>query len=423
MKSSSTQSRERGQAIVIMAFALIALLAFAALAIDGGNAYVERRRSQNGADAGALAGARQIWINVSNLNSSETLVLKEINGAAERNGIGDSNGIPGDDINTNVRAYYTDKQGNLLSSGGAPVQVGVRGSIPSSAAGLKVYASRQFQTFIAGIVGQKNGAAEADATAIFIPPVGCGDYAIYATGPSGNNQSVHVTGSNSGGGDNFAITDGGIYGGDGGIIQNTQVNGDGLRVDLVGGCTGSCSVGGNPIVDFNAQPQSTDINTMYSLADYEPGGQYAAFAGNNYHYYGSDTTLSGNIAPGVYFINGNVTLRDIGAKGFPVNASIIALGTIDIRNTAYISTYDVRIPVLFTASGNTNSGAIGSHQPDIELHGFIYAPMGSVNVSGATGALVGAVYAKEIKWDSSKASIVYDPAYCPPKTARVWLLK
>ena len=60
MKQTSFRKREQGQAIVIMAFALIALLAFAALAIDGGNAYVERRRSQNGADAAALAGARQV---------------------------------------------------------------------------------------------------------------------------------------------------------------------------------------------------------------------------------------------------------------------------------------------------------------------------------------------------------------------------
>ena len=74
MKRNSFSKNEQGQAIVIMAFALIALLAFAALAIDGGNAYVERRRAQNGADAGALAGARQVWINRVNLNSSETLV-------------------------------------------------------------------------------------------------------------------------------------------------------------------------------------------------------------------------------------------------------------------------------------------------------------------------------------------------------------
>src|SRR5512139_1910650 len=128
MKRNSLPKNEQGQAIVIMAFALIVLLAFAALAIDGGNAYVERRRSQNGADAGALAGARQVWINRANLDSTETQVRREINSAAEKNGIADSNGIPGDDVNANVRAFYTDAQGNLLGS-----QVGASGNIPSNA--------------------------------------------------------------------------------------------------------------------------------------------------------------------------------------------------------------------------------------------------------------------------------------------------
>src|SRR5512139_563361 len=116
MKRNTFHKTEQGQAIVIMAFAMIALLAFAALAIDGGNAYVERRRAQNGADAGALAGARQVWINRVNLNSSETLVLSEANAAAEKNGMGDTNGIPQDAINGYVKAYYTDRNGNTLSS-------------------------------------------------------------------------------------------------------------------------------------------------------------------------------------------------------------------------------------------------------------------------------------------------------------------
>ncbi len=44
--------KEQGQTVVIVAFAVIALLAFAGLAIDGGTAYLNRRRMQNAADAG-----------------------------------------------------------------------------------------------------------------------------------------------------------------------------------------------------------------------------------------------------------------------------------------------------------------------------------------------------------------------------------
>ncbi len=416
MKGNSFRKNEQGQAIVIMAFALIALLAFAALAIDGGNAYVERRRAQNGADAAALAGARQVWINRVDLNSSETLVLREANGAAEKNGVGDTNNINGDAVNGYVKAYYTDRNGNALSNNGNPIAVGATGSIPPNAGGLKVYASRDFKTFIAGIIGRTDMAATADATAVIIPPVGCGDYAIYGSGPSGNGQSVHVTGSNGQGGDNLQLVDGGIYGGDGGVIQNSQVVGSGIHVDIVGGCNGSCSVGGNSIVNYNAQPQPTP--GLYEIADYQPGGQYAVIAGSNYHQYSGNQSFSGNMATGLYYIDGDVDLHDVSG-----DVSIVTTGNISINGGARLTTYDPRFPVLFTTSNNTNPGAISSHNPDLELHGFIVAPNGAVNISGAQGVLYGSVYAKEVSWDASRATIIYEPAFCPPQRARVVLLK
>ena len=48
---------ERGQALIIIALAVIGLLGLAALAVDGGNAYSERRRAQNAADTTALDSA------------------------------------------------------------------------------------------------------------------------------------------------------------------------------------------------------------------------------------------------------------------------------------------------------------------------------------------------------------------------------
>jgi len=54
--------REEGQTLVQVALAMVALLAFLALAIDVGHIYAERRCMQNAADAGALAGAREICL-------------------------------------------------------------------------------------------------------------------------------------------------------------------------------------------------------------------------------------------------------------------------------------------------------------------------------------------------------------------------
>jgi Flp pilus assembly protein TadG len=48
---------ERGQALIIIAFAAVALFAFAALAIDGSIVFSDRRHAQNAADTAALAAA------------------------------------------------------------------------------------------------------------------------------------------------------------------------------------------------------------------------------------------------------------------------------------------------------------------------------------------------------------------------------
>ena len=48
---------EQGQAIILIVFSIIGLVGMSALAIDGGNAYLERRKTQNAADSAALSGA------------------------------------------------------------------------------------------------------------------------------------------------------------------------------------------------------------------------------------------------------------------------------------------------------------------------------------------------------------------------------
>ena len=49
--------KERGQALVVIAIALIVLVGILGLVIDGGNAFLDRRKAQNAADSAALAAA------------------------------------------------------------------------------------------------------------------------------------------------------------------------------------------------------------------------------------------------------------------------------------------------------------------------------------------------------------------------------
>jgi len=53
---------ENGQVLIYVALGMVVLLGFVALAIDVGYVYGERRRMQNAADAGALAGAHELCL-------------------------------------------------------------------------------------------------------------------------------------------------------------------------------------------------------------------------------------------------------------------------------------------------------------------------------------------------------------------------
>ena len=57
MEMLTRAKRERGAIIIHVAFALLALLGFAAFVVDMGVMWVSRGQAQNAADAGALAGA------------------------------------------------------------------------------------------------------------------------------------------------------------------------------------------------------------------------------------------------------------------------------------------------------------------------------------------------------------------------------
>jgi hypothetical protein len=57
---------EKGQALVLMALAFVAMLGFVALAIDGGMIYSDRRFAQNAADAASLAGGAKTALTLEN---------------------------------------------------------------------------------------------------------------------------------------------------------------------------------------------------------------------------------------------------------------------------------------------------------------------------------------------------------------------
>jgi Flp pilus assembly protein TadG len=91
---------QRGQALILIVFAIVGLIAITAVAIDSGNAYSDRRNAQSAADNAALAGALQI---------SASANTEDVQNAIEN--IVTSNGYPNASIEYN---------GSTVKAGGNP---------------------------------------------------------------------------------------------------------------------------------------------------------------------------------------------------------------------------------------------------------------------------------------------------------------
>lgn len=118
----------KGQGLVIFALALAGLIAMAALIIDGGGMYVNRRQAQTAADAAAMAGAYELCFNQGNLSSV-----------------------------TNVVNNYAMTQNNATTVDSV--------SIDANAKTVSVGTTVSSQSFFAVILGQENNIASAEASA------------------------------------------------------------------------------------------------------------------------------------------------------------------------------------------------------------------------------------------------------------------
>jgi hypothetical protein len=149
------QRRERGQIVVMFATSLALIVLAVGLVIDGGNALVQRRASQNAADFAALAGARVIaeYVGGDTLNGTDANVQAAITNAILTNG---ASPITFGAASNGPR--YVDGNGALLGYVGT-------GAIPPTAAGVKIGANRSWRPYFLGIIGLNSWTASADATA------------------------------------------------------------------------------------------------------------------------------------------------------------------------------------------------------------------------------------------------------------------
>ena len=95
---------ERGQALIIIAFSIIGLIAITGLAVDGGMAFSDRRHAQNAADTASVAGAMaRIEASAKGLDEHAAMTVAALNMAGE-------NGYDSDVVTNTVEVYTCDEE-------------------------------------------------------------------------------------------------------------------------------------------------------------------------------------------------------------------------------------------------------------------------------------------------------------------------
>jgi hypothetical protein len=429
---------ESGQAAVILAIAFVGLLAFSALAIDGGNAYLTRRNAQNAADAASMSGTRELHQILRVLDPDERpldpdpYLRQVIVDAAQRNGVPDTNDNPADVTNDNVEAWYVNEDGELFTS--APV--GWFYVIPPGARGIAVTAHIPFDTFIAHIVDRDTMKATTSAGSIFTERGGSVSATIYANATDCDPNTLTLNGSHQ-------VIGGGIH-----SNGDVHINGNESDPSVYSGTleyVTDAQVQGaiivNPPDNQPTQVPPRVLPPLFDIADFAPEGVRAEAAGDYYYYFASadypvkvrsqdlrDLGLldhDGNLEPGLYFADTKFELNGtlIGTEG----VTFVARETISLScSDCFFTKWEPQL--LFFAvqgyPGACNEVAISISASETQWFGLVYAPYGGVNMSSSGNLAVwGSIVGYTVDLSGSQIEVHYRPELdppIPPKVVLIW---
>jgi hypothetical protein len=159
---ASRGRRARGQILALFALGSTVVILATALVIDGGNALVERRASQNASDFAALAGARIVatWISGDAVNGTDANVRAAITSTLAANGADPVTFGPDPD-----GAGPLPGGPRYVSEAGATTGYVGTGAIPANTIGVTVGSTTTFRPYMLGIIGVNQWKASSEATA------------------------------------------------------------------------------------------------------------------------------------------------------------------------------------------------------------------------------------------------------------------
>lgn len=154
MKARARGDHSHGQLLAVFALSLVVIILVVGLVIDGGNAWSQRRGTQNLADFAALAGTKVVSANFAAPGTQTNATVKSAVEAALS-----ANGLASTVLGIDYAASYVNGSGVLVGG------YGPSGGIPANVFGVQVSPSKSFRSYFLGVVGLTSFKASATATA------------------------------------------------------------------------------------------------------------------------------------------------------------------------------------------------------------------------------------------------------------------
>lgn len=387
---------ESGQAIVLIAMVMVALIAALGLAIDGGELYFLRHDVSNAVDAAVLASTYAIC-------TGGDPTISGMNAAA-------ANGFDNDGVTNTVQVHY-------------PPVMGERAGNMSY---VQVEIDAKKDPYFIHIVYHGDIGINLSAIGYCKPPrLGSAVGSVWAGGVCGSNgNEVNLQPSDAQIiGDihsNNEVKTGGTGGG-------TTVQGDVSASSTIEQPVGAnyTQAAGSQIENAPAQEDPLQFN-VWDFANDGSIGEPIDNAGAHYQYdagvsFGNGDTLS----EGLYFIDGNLTVQDKAVftdtdGDGQYEYTFVATGAIAFTQSLNNLTYYTMGMLAFSDDNNeckTNGGLDVSGSG--LWKGVMYAPHSAIDLSGSNFTIYGALIANQVSISTSGLYLEYDPDLIPPRPPEV----
>jgi len=396
-RSNNSQS---GQAAILLALGLVGLVAFAALAIDGGRLYAEKRGSQNAADNAVMAAARAMCLGDDVFSAALALA--------------------------NENGYDNDGVGDIVTINNPPAA----GPNAGNSDYVEVVIVSNFPGSLIQFIRPGGLQITVRAVSTCLPGVASGFPAIHANSQTCNNALL------------WSGASGSVQGG---MHSNNDVKITGNDTTIAGMASYVTTIEALPVnVTFIPAPPNNPVQISvtedplgFDIEDYAPGGSKAAIAqgAGFYRYCDCDIDMkwlednhyfdeaTDTILDGLYYATGDISINGPDVHGNAV--TFVAEGEVELRGPDQSISPYMNDLLAFSGKAYT-TGTKACSSPVIKLslsgstyEGYFYAPYGLINISGSNIQITGALVGHAVSVTGSGASVINPSIYVPVRPGTI----